>query len=135
MLIEKHKRYIDGLHETYKVKNSDYGNSFGETYKELGPISAVTRISDKYRRMVQLTLNGDKNRLVEDEALKDTLLDLANYAIMYAMELTEDEVDLELEELKRKYEVYKAETFESGNRPISFLPFAKSLGYSLDSED
>lgn len=94
-MIEKHRTIIENLHKTYVAKNADYGNSFGETFQELGPISAVTRISDKYKRMVQLTLNG--NQQVKDEALEDTLLDLANYAIMYYMELMEDEDEVEHE--------------------------------------
>lgn len=66
-----------------KKKNHDYGNSFGETYKDLGIISAVTRISDKFNRLK--TLAKGENNLVNDESLEDTLLDMANYCIMTAM--------------------------------------------------
>lgn len=84
-MINQHEMVLEKLHDIYKSKNQDYGNSFGETFDELGPISAVTRISDKYKRMVQLSVHGD--RQVDDETLEDTLIDLANYAIMYYMEL------------------------------------------------
>lgn len=33
--------------ELYKAKNHDYGDAFGQTFAELGIISAITRISDK----------------------------------------------------------------------------------------
>ncbi len=49
--IEKHKRICVDLNEIYKHKNHDYGDSFGETYKKLGIISAVTRITDKVNRL------------------------------------------------------------------------------------
>lgn len=87
-LLEEHRDIIEHLHDVYRRKNHDYGNSFGETYKRLGIISSVTRISDKYNRLESL-VTKDKQE-VNDEALEDTALDLANYAIMLAMELERD---------------------------------------------
>nr|WP_081466694.1 DUF1599 domain-containing protein [Peptoanaerobacter stomatis] len=71
----------------YRAKNNDYGDSFGETFKKLGLISAVTRISDKTNRLQSLCVNKQQ---VKDESIKDTLMDLANYAIMTLIELEED---------------------------------------------
>ena len=71
----------------YTKKNADYGDSFGETYKKLGIISAVTRIADKTNRLVNLSVN---ERQVEDESIEDTLRDLANYAILTLIELGEE---------------------------------------------
>ena len=81
----RHKELCDGLHATYQKKNADYGDSFGKTYRELGIISAVTRITDKYNRMVQLAKGNEQK--VNDESIKDTLLDMANYCIMTCMEI------------------------------------------------
>lgn len=81
---EKHKIICNELNNIYKAKNNDYGDSFGETYKKLGIISAVTRITDKANRLQSLCT---KKQLVKDESIKDTLMDLANYAIMTVIEI------------------------------------------------
>lgn len=83
--IEKHQQLCDLIHEIYQQKNAAYGDSFGDTYKRLGIISAVTRITDKYNRLVTLSTNKDIS--VGDESIKDTLLDMANYCLMTAMEI------------------------------------------------
>ncbi|KEI94446.1 hypothetical protein N496_20170 (plasmid) [Clostridium botulinum A2B3 87] len=82
--LNKHKIICDELKEIYKNKNHDYGDSFGETYKKLGIISAVTRITDKVNRLQSL---ATKEQKVKDESIKDTLKDLANYSIMTIIEL------------------------------------------------
>lgn len=83
--IQKHKEVCEKLNKTYEQKNKAYGNSFGDTYSKLGIISAVTRITDKYNRLVTLASNPEIN--VGDEAITDTLLDMANYCIMTYMEI------------------------------------------------
>lgn len=67
--LQEHSNICIELIEIYKVKNHDYGDSFGETYKKLGIISAVTRITDKVNRLQSLCT---KDALV-DESIKDTL--------------------------------------------------------------
>lgn len=84
---DRHEQLLKSLHATYIAKNSDYGDSFGETYRDLGIISAVTRISDKFNRMKTLAKGNEQH--VDDESLTDTLLDMANYCIMTVMELEE----------------------------------------------
>ncbi|MGJ0908874.1 DUF1599 domain-containing protein [Clostridium botulinum] len=83
---EIHQEICEELNKIYKNKNHDYGDSFGETYKKLGIISAVTRITDKVNRLQSLCT---KDALV-DESIKDTLMDLANYSIMTLIELEGD---------------------------------------------
>ena len=83
--IERHKKWCDNLHALYEIKNKAYGDSFGDTFDRLGIISAVTRITDKYNRLVNLATHPEINE--NDESIIDTLADLANYAIMTAMEL------------------------------------------------
>lgn len=85
--VSKHAKICEQLNKTYEQKNHDYGNSFGETYKKLGVISAITRISDKYNRICSL---ANKSAMVKDESIKDTLLDLANYCIMTVIEMEGD---------------------------------------------
>lgn len=81
--IRKFELITQSMLETYKRKNADYGDSFGESVQELGIISAITRISDKCNRLKSLAKNSAK---VTDESMQDTLLDLANYAVMTLIE-------------------------------------------------
>lgn len=81
---EKHAEICKQLNQIYRDKNHDYGDSFGETFEKLGIISAVTRITDKVNRLQSLCT---KEQQVNDESIEDTLLDLANYAIMTVIEL------------------------------------------------
>lgn len=83
--VKKFKEIAKGLGELYEKKNRCYGNSFSDTYKKLGIISAVTRISDKYNRLCNLATNPDIDNL--GESLEDTLKDLASYAVMTLIEL------------------------------------------------
>lgn len=81
-----HKEICNLLNETYEKKNHDYGDSFGETFNKLGIISAITRISDKYNRLVSLCMLPEEERMVKDESITDTLIDMANYCIMTVIE-------------------------------------------------
>ena len=76
---------INNLEDTYKRKNSDYGNSVGDTYEKFGDISFLTRITDKYNRILSLADKGEAGE-VKDEALEDTILDLANYCLLWLVE-------------------------------------------------
>jgi Nucleotide modification associated domain 1 len=79
-----HKQIIDEMHDTYLRKNADYGNSFEEQFSEYGMLSVLIRLDDKMRRLKQLHKSEAQ---VKDESKRDTLMDLANYAIMSVMEL------------------------------------------------
>lgn len=82
--VNRHLIVCKRLNELYRAKNHDYGDSFHETYMEDGLLMAKVRIGDKYRRFARLVSSDNR---VQDESIKDTLLDLANYAIMTVMEL------------------------------------------------
>lgn len=81
----RHEAVCTLLNDIYQQKNAAYGDSFGNTYRELGIISAVTRISDKFNRLKTLVRNSDMP--TGDESIGDTLLDMANYCIMTYMEM------------------------------------------------
>lgn len=85
----RHQELCDQIHDTYIQKNKAYGNSFGDTYEKLGIISAVTRITDKYNRLVTLATNSGIDQ--GDESMVDTLLDMANYCLMTVMEIQNQE--------------------------------------------
>lgn len=87
--IDRHKNICDHIHEVYMAKNHDYGDSFGKSIAEFGPIAGVVRMEDKMNRIKTLIKKGGDQK-VTDESMKDTLLDLANYAIMLSMELHDE---------------------------------------------
>lgn len=72
--------------KTYAAKNHDYGNSFEQSCNKFGIIASVVRLGDKMNRIESLAI---KKAEVKDESIKDTLLDLANYAIMTVMWLNQ----------------------------------------------
>ena len=86
---ERHSEITKQLNEIYIAKNTDYGDAFGDTFKKLGIISAVTRIADKTNRLMSLSAKTEAERNVKDETIKDTLIDLANYALMTLIEMEE----------------------------------------------
>lgn len=90
--IERHLEIVTALNKLYNEKNHDYGNSFGETYQKLGIISALTRISDKYNRLISLATKPEEERKVKDESIRDTLLDLSNYCIMTVIEMENEKL-------------------------------------------
>ena len=65
--------------ELFARKNADYGDAFAK----YGVIGVLMRIEDKIQRSLSITKNGVN--LVSDEGIKDTLLDLHNYAAMALM--------------------------------------------------
>ena len=79
------KKAYDENYQTFLKKNTDYGSSFEESLNEFGEVAGIVRISDKYRRLVNLTKN--ENRVLESKA--DTLKDMANYCLMLAVWLEE----------------------------------------------
>lgn len=84
--VEKFRKITTEMSNLYERKNKDYGNSFSISVQKYGLISALTRISDKFNRLESLVLNKN-TPCVENETLKDTLLDLASYCIMTTIEL------------------------------------------------
>lgn len=83
--VKSFKEISKEISDLYEKKNTAYGNSFADTYKRLGIISAVTRLSDKYNRLCNLATNSNIDDL--GESLEDTLKDLAAYSIMTLIEL------------------------------------------------
>lgn len=87
--IEKFEKITQAMLEIYKVKNANYGSSFDKSLDEDGLIVSKIRIGDKFNRFVSL-LKKDSMGTV-DESIYDTLLDLANYAILTIMWLENKE--------------------------------------------
>jgi ribonuclease HI len=66
-------------------KNIDYGDAFAK----YGVIGVLMRIEDKIQRSMSITKNGVN--LINDEGIRDTLIDLHNYAAMALMLLDEND--------------------------------------------
>lgn len=85
VLTDNVKQFFDitaKMVNTYRAKNHDYGNSFEQSLDKFGLVASVVRLGDKMNRIESLT---KKEAQVKDESIKDTLLDMANYAIMTVM--------------------------------------------------
>lgn len=84
MKTELHSRICSELTALYERKNHDYGDSFGKSFTEYGMAMPCIRLEDKLNRLKALTKSG--NQQVSDESIDDTLMDLANYAIITLVE-------------------------------------------------
>jgi hypothetical protein len=82
--VEQMKEVQQTALELFTKKNADYGDAFAK----YGVIGVLMRIEDKIQRALSITKNGVN--LVNDESIRDTLLDLHNYAAMAIMLLDEN---------------------------------------------
>ena len=87
---ELHKQICGNMHNTYKAKNADYGDSFAKVREEY-PEAICIRLMDKLERLKTLYKGGGQQ--VKDESIDDTLLDIANYAVMELLERKNERTD------------------------------------------
>ena len=78
---------VTQMADLYDKKNSNYGDSFGQLCKELGPVAGLVPLWNKLHRATSL-IKGDENHF---ESLEDTFKDLACYAIMNLIELKDSQ--------------------------------------------
>ena len=71
----------------FEKKNKDYGDAFAN----YGPIGVIVGMGDKINRLSSVTNNGIN--LVKTESIRDTLIDLHNYAAMAVMLMDEKKND------------------------------------------
>jgi hypothetical protein len=64
-------------------KNADYGDAFAN----YGPVGVIMRMGDKINRLMSITKTNVQ--MVDSESLRDTLIDLHNYAAMGVMLIDE----------------------------------------------
>lgn len=79
----RHRKILDEMADTFSKKNSDYGNAFEEILDDFGASYAVGRLKEKLKRLTKL-ITTNKQEVV-DESIEDTLLDMANYAVLTIM--------------------------------------------------
>lgn len=86
--METYNNFNDILKEMeilHNKKNADYGNAWSIEFKEFGPIIGVIRLYEKVSRLKSL-IKREKAE-VADESFEDTLIDIANYAVMTLEEI------------------------------------------------
>jgi len=72
----------EGL-QLFEKKNKDYGDAFAK----YGTVGVLIRMEDKLQRSISISNSGIN--LVNSESMRDTLLDLHNYAAMALMLMDE----------------------------------------------
>lgn len=90
--IQYHKEICNKIQDLYEKKNNDYGDSVNDTFNKFGIDAFLVRMYDKLNRVYSLT-RDNKEIKVQDEKIEDTLLDLANYAIITLVELQNNKSD------------------------------------------
>ena len=91
--VQRHVEICKEINNLYERKNHDYGDSFHQTFVEEGMAMARIRLGDKFSRFKTLSRSGEQK--VNDESIRDTLIDLANYAIMTVLEMEVADDDAE----------------------------------------
>lgn len=79
-MIDMFEQALQLMADIHSKKNSDYGNSFDDTCNKFGMVAALVRMYDKLNRLS--TLSKIDYIAKVDESIEDTLIDLANYAIL-----------------------------------------------------
>jgi len=98
--------------DLFSIKNKDYGNAFAA----YGPVGVLVRIGDKVQRLQSINKSGIT--LVKDEKIRDTLIDLHNYAAMAIMLLDEPKK----QEYKSTIIIAEAGCGQINIDPMSHLP-------------
>ena len=81
--VEQYKKVQREAIELFQRKNKDYGDAFAN----YGPVGVIVRMGDKINRLSSVTKN--QVSLVQNESIRDTLIDLHNYAAMAIMLMDE----------------------------------------------
>ena len=117
--VKQFNELAQSMCELYEKKNADYGDSFNISLDKYGIIAALTRISDKFNRIENLILN--QNKKVEDEKVEDTLIDLANYAMMTVLWIKKNNKikNALLDKLSVEYTPEDGTKYDCGNGVVS----------------
>ena len=83
--VQQLKTVQDEALQLFKKKNHDYGDAFAD-YDVVG---VLVRLGDKVKRCQSISKTGIQ--LVDGEKLRDTLIDMHNYAAMAIMLMDESE--------------------------------------------
>ena len=82
--VEQLKTVQNEARVLFEKKNKDYGDAFAN----YGPVGVIVRMGDKINRLMNITKTNVT--MVKDEGVRDTLIDLHNYAAMAIMLMDEE---------------------------------------------
>ena len=138
--VNEHEKICKELNALYSAKNHDYGDSFRKT-RNIVPSAILVRLHDKLGRLDSL-LMAPESAKVKDESIDDTLIDLANYAIMELVERRRDKAEgndtklnvqqLTCQLMTKAEKVELAKTLRSKGYTLEQI--AKIMGYTSDSQ-
>ena len=115
--VEQYKAIHNEAMDLFKKKNKDYGEAFAN----FGPVGVIVRMGDKINRLSSVT--GSSVSLIKTETIRDTLIDLHNYAAMAIMLMDEKNIPIE------KPSKYDDEFIDSN------MPRVMSQGHELSTMD
>lgn len=120
--IDIHENLCNELHDLYVSKNEDYGDSFRKV-RNMFPTAILIRLHDKLNRLESLLGKEESERKVKDESIDDTLMDIANYALLELVERHADceacEEDVEEEEEEIDFESVPAFSIKDAVKRIN----------------
>lgn len=82
---KRFKEITEEMSALYQKKNADYGDSFHRAWKKFGQTVGLVYMDAKMNRITQLLAHPETQQ-VHSEKIEDTLIDLANYAVLTIME-------------------------------------------------
>lgn len=122
--LDNFEQVTNKLHQIYLKKNSDYGSSFDELYDAFGIQSSVIRLTDKLNRLKNLT-KKDTLCCCTEESIDDTLMDLANYAILTLMKRRYD--------AQKKHEEHWEKTYTAPTVDLPIVNQYQSISSTNDT--
>ena len=80
---------LEKMYQTYEAKNHDYSvdgkSAFEDGFETFGITSVAVRLNDKVHRLKAYAKKQEM--LVDDETVKDTLIDTAVYSVLALVEI------------------------------------------------
>lgn len=77
------KNVLEEMEKLHDSKNADYGDCFSTCFKTFGEAYAFGHIMEKVERLKSLY----KNEKLNNESVRDSLIDCASYCVMTIVEL------------------------------------------------
>ena len=82
---KRFKEIMEEMNTLYQKKNADYGDSFHRAWKKFGSTVGLVYMDAKMNRIDQLLAHPEAQQ-IHSEKIEDTLIALANYAVLTIME-------------------------------------------------
>ena len=108
--------------ELFLKKNADYGDAFAN----YGPVGVIVRMGDKIQRYV--SVSNSNVSLVNTESLRDTLIDLHNYAAMAIMLMDEEKKCINFIKNNRDEE-RREKARDSNKKRVQLTPIEDGLDF------